>query len=135
MNDRNREEALVWLREAGVDLAGARSLARDGYYSLVCFHAQQCGEKALKAVLYARGERPWPIHSVRKLAEACRTEDPGAAALLEHGRLLDRFYILTRYPNGLPGEAPSDAFVQSDAGAAFQGAEAILAYARGKLEG
>jgi HEPN domain-containing protein len=35
--------------------------------------------------------------------------------LLETGALLDRYYIPTRYPNGLPGLTPGQAYFRQDA--------------------
>ena len=43
---------------------------------------------------------------------------------------LDRLYIPTRYPNGLTGGIPADAFNAVDASEAIAHAEGILAAAR-----
>ena len=44
---------------------------------------------------------------------------------------LDRYYIPTRYPNGLPqGTDPSTAFDHADADGAMQTAAAAVRYAR-----
>jgi HEPN domain-containing protein len=130
MSDQNRDEALRWLRQAENDLAAARTLTDGGFYAQGCFYAQQAGEKALKAALFSRGERPWRVHSVQKLAETCSDQDETAAPLVDQGRLLDRFYIPTRYPNGLPAGTPAEAFVEDDAQQALRAAEAVLRYAK-----
>ena len=56
-----REDPLAegwrWLEQAQEDLHWAQHLARQGAYHLACFLAQQVTEKALKAFLYAQGEK------------------------------------------------------------------------------
>lgn len=42
------------------------------------------------------------------------------------GRILDRFYIPTRYPNGLPDITPNEAFSQEDAQVCLEYAEEII---------
>ena len=50
------EEGMRWLEQAEEDQRWAKDLAERGGYHLACFLAQQVGEKALKAFLYAQGE-------------------------------------------------------------------------------
>ena len=50
------EEGRRWLEQAQEDLRWAEDLSRRGGYHIACFLAQQVGEKALKAFLYASGE-------------------------------------------------------------------------------
>jgi HEPN domain-containing protein len=62
------------LRRADTDAAGARAMLPINEVAdvLVCFHAQQAVEKALKAVLAARGvEFPF-IHDIGGLTKLCR---------------------------------------------------------------
>ncbi len=59
-----------WLRHARADLALARvSLPPDGLRSLLCFHAQQAAEKAIKAVLVHQGVDFPKIHSLTRLID------------------------------------------------------------------
>lgn len=46
-----RPEAVPWSRFADEDLRMARLAFREGMPNQACFHAQQCCEKMLKAVL------------------------------------------------------------------------------------
>jgi HEPN domain-containing protein len=62
-----REEGRRRLEQAEEDLRWARGLAERGGYHIACFPAQQVGEKALKAPLYARGEEMVLGHSVERL--------------------------------------------------------------------
>ncbi len=47
---KNRHEAERWLRTAEEDLQAAKTLQANEIYAQACFLAQQCGEKALKAM-------------------------------------------------------------------------------------
>ena len=112
-------EASRWLEQARRDLRDDEYCLEGARYNLACFVAQQAAEKALKAFLYARGEDPWG-HSV---AELCRAAGDVEGAFEElHPKLapLDKFYIPTRYPNGLPGGIPSEAFSAADAESAIE---------------
>src|SRR5260370_36325941 len=65
------EEGRRWLEQAREDLRWAEDLAQRGGYHIACFLAQQVGEKALKAFLFAAGEELVLGHSVERLcAEA-----------------------------------------------------------------
>ncbi len=99
------EAGLRWLRQAEHDLEVARRLQDLGDYSDACFMAEQASQKALKAFLLAQGERSVPIHSVAQLAESCSRIDPNFEEHIAPGRLLDQYYIPTRYPDALPPPA------------------------------
>jgi HEPN domain-containing protein len=126
-------EAARWLAQAERDLAAARDLARTGHHNVACFQAQQAAEKAAKAVLYARGAEDVFGHSVRELLRSAAASAPALAALDDAAMRLDRLYIPTRYPNGLPGGIPADAFSAADATEAISQAEALLAAARATI--
>jgi HEPN domain-containing protein len=48
--------------------------------------------------------------------------------------VLDKYYIPTRYPNGLPGGIPADAFDAADAERALSLAKTVLEFIRQKLK-
>lgn len=100
---KNRGEAERWLLTAEEDLKAAEVLFRAAMYAQACFHTQQAGEKALKALWYFWDADPWG-HSVQRLIRDFphRSDISDADAWIELGALLDKFYIPTRYPNGLP---------------------------------
>ncbi len=126
-------EARRWLRQAEVELEAA-SLLAERLPALACFHCQQAAEKALKAILYAVGVRPVLGHSVGMLGEAVRQRTSAFEALVDEAAKLDRYYIATRYPNGLPeGGDPSTAFDEGDARSAIEVAEQVIAHARSFL--
>ena len=102
----SRNEAERWLRQAESDLAFAELGVREGFPAQACFTSQQAAEKALKAVLYLRGERFVPGHSLVDLLERAATSPEALLHLRDSARQLDQYYIPTRYPNGLPAEFP-----------------------------
>ncbi|MCS6906486.1 MAG: HEPN domain-containing protein [Anaerolineales bacterium] len=96
-----------WLAQAEHDLRHAQNAMRDGDYDWACFAAHQGAEKAVKALLLARGAEGWG-HSVLKLLRELESAMPIPAQLFEAGRRLDRHYIPTRYPNGFDWGSPKD---------------------------
>lgn len=122
-------EALRWLRTGMDDLDAAIVLRKNEKFPHACFLAQQAGEKALKAVWYFTDADPWG-HSIRKLIEDLENVDLSLydrfKSLLRAGTVLDRFYIPTRYPNGLPELTPAEAFLEEDAEECIQQASKIL---------
>lgn len=119
-----------WLSQGERDLDAARYLREGGRHNLACYQAQQAAEKALKAVLYAKGEESVLGHSALVLVGAAGELEPTLRAVADAARRLDRFYIPTRYPNGLPGGIPADAFDERDATGAIADAEAVVAACR-----
>ena len=121
-----KEEGDRWLRQAQQDIDDARYNQAGGRYHLTCFLAQQAGEKVLKGYLYARGEeRVWG-HSVADLARQAAEYDNRFEALIGVGGGLDRHYIPTRYPNGLPGGIPAEAFDADDGEKAIRQAQHVI---------
>ena len=125
-------EARRWLAQAEEDLEVVRVLLDAGKHAAACFHAHQAAEKAAKALLYARGDRFVAGHGVLTLLGQAGLADP---ALLDAARVLDQFYIPTRYPNGLPGGTPAEHYTAEQAGRAREDAAAIVGAARARLGG
>ncbi len=97
-----------------------------------CFAAQQAAEKAVKALHLHHGQEAWGHAVARLLAEL-----PAAAApppdLVEQGKVLDNFYVPTRYPNGHPEGAPFEHFGPIQSGEALRHAGEILEFVRHSL--
>lgn len=128
------EAGLRWLRQAAHDLDVARRLQDLGDYSDACFMAEQASQKALKAFLLAEGERSVPIHSVAQLAESCSQIDPDFKEHVAPGRLLDQFYIPTRYPDALPPPAvPFESYTRDQGEKALAAAQAIVSLVAERL--
>jgi len=127
--EKNRVEASRWLATGNEDLVTAKVLLQAGRYAHACFHSQQAGEKAMKAVCYMLGGDPWG-HSASRLITQLKAIDSSAFNALhdqvEDAARLDRYYVPTRYPNGLPDLTPDQAFFAEDAVGAIRMAETLL---------
>jgi HEPN domain-containing protein len=134
--EKNTSEALRWLKTGEDDLDAAAVLRKNRKFPQACFYAQQAAEKALKAIWYYRDADPWG-HSIRKLIEDLENVDLTLYArlktLLRAGTVLDRFYIPTRYPNGLPELTPAEAYLEEDAEECIRQANQILAAVKSLL--
>lgn len=128
--DRNTAER--WLATAEDDLRAARTLAAAGLYAHACFAAQQCGEKAIKALWYLIDEDPWG-HSIQKLVMQFPALEyvSESSTWVEKAAGLDKFYIPTRYPNGLPDLTPGQSYFRHDAEQGMALAVDLLAASRG----
>jgi|GEM_PF-2957573 len=69
--------------------------------------ASRARKKPLRAFIYSREEEPIFSHSVAYLLKLAASIDPEFREV-RSARLLDAYYISTRYPDGLPGETPSE---------------------------
>jgi HEPN domain-containing protein len=127
------EEAARWFRQSKMDLDDARFAAEGKRYHLACFLAQQAAEKALKAFLYERGAEAVWGHSVAELCGDASQLDGSFADLMSQAAPLDKYYVPTRYPNGLPGGIPSEAFVVQDADLAIGMAARVLQFVEERL--
>ncbi len=103
MRDKNKKEAQRWLIQAKDDLEAAKWEGKGGFFPQTCFLTQQSAEKALKAYLYLNGEWQAWGHATMTLLELCIEYNSSLVKFRKFCRLLDRYYIPTRYPNGLPG--------------------------------
>lgn len=134
MTPDGHEEAIRWIQEAEEDIAAVELLLKGKHFHLACFHAQQSAEKAVKAFLYWHNvEEPWG-HSVAELIKDASTYNPSLENLFPIGATLDRYYIPTRYPNGLPGGLPSKSYFAHDAQGALDMAKQILAAIRQQIK-
>ena len=127
---RASREGQRWFDQAAADLRAAEDTAAAGHYHVVCFLAQQVAEKALKGFLYSQGETPVIGHAVHRLCEACAEYVPEFDALRERIRILDGYYIPTRYPNGLADGIPADVYNGVAAEQAMELAREALEFCR-----
>ena len=121
-----RAEADRWRRQAANDLAFARLAVRERFYAQACFIAQQAAEKAAKAIAYGLGERTVVGHSLVTLISRYGDRAPELSDLQEVAGILDQYYVPTRYPNGLAGGVPFEAFGESQAVGAVDAAERFV---------
>ena len=116
------EQALNWLHQAQNDLEFAELASREKFYSQCCFLCQQAGEKALKSLAYYRGAFVIKGHSIAKIAKDLNFNGEIEIA----AKVLDTFYISSRYPDALPGGAPFQSFVEIQATQAIELATLII---------
>lgn len=120
-------EARRWMAQAMDDFQFVQWLDEESrFFDKGCFIAQQAGEKALKACLYAEGRRFVTGHSLFEMAQTLS----GVAAEFKHiddaCKRLDRYYIPTRYPNGLPGGSPYQVYDAAELRAALADLQKVL---------
>lgn len=90
-----------WLKFAADDLYAAKRLLDSDYIVIgaVCYHAQQCAEKALKAYLVFKKVRPKRTHDLSDLVLDCAEFDPELNVLMEDALEINPFAHKTRYPD------------------------------------
>lgn len=118
-----------WFRQAERKLDSARWDIKGDFFEDACFSAQQAAELAAKALLESQG-RIELGHSVYKLLQAAGNI---SAEVLDAARILDRYYIPTRYPNGFPAGAPMDFYDKPTAEEAVNLAQQILDFIKPQL--
>ncbi len=69
-------------------------------YDAVCYHAQQCVEKLMKAVLVHRGVVPPKVHDLSHLAKLLKDACPSWDWSKKDLRWLTRAGMAFRYPGG-----------------------------------
>ena len=121
----------AWVSYARSDLALAATEPPAGVYlELLCYHAQQAAEKALKAVILASSDLNVPrTHDIALLAKIAR--DLGLTPPLDMAgaRSLTQYATITRYPADL-GEVDEAEWQRAvaDARAVVEWAERELAH-------
>lgn len=115
-----------WLAHAEHTLAAARADLEAKFFSWGCFKAQQAAEYALKGLLRGAGA-PAIGHSVLQLLmELAEGGSVVTEGLLDCARVLDRFYIPTRYPDAFERGSPFQYFAHADATRAVDCARQIV---------
>ena len=121
-----------WLRQAESDLEHARDTSERGRHEWACFAAHQAAEKSVKALHLRLGQEAWG-HVVHMLLEELPEETSVPQELIESARVLDAYYIPTRYPNGHPSGAPRDHYGRLQSEEAVRHAGKILEFARSQM--
>lgn len=133
----HREESLRWFAQSKDEFLDADDLRKRGRYYLALFHFQQSVAKALKAFLYLRVEsfEVFYTHSIDDLLEMTLEIDTDFRQVAQ-AKKLDKYYILTRYPNGLPGGVPSRYFDDpEEAREAMESAKGVIELVERKIMG
>lgn len=91
-----------WLRRAHSNLACAKAHIPEAYLEDLCFDAQQCAEKAIKAVFISRGATFPYIHDLKKLLSLLEGSGLKIPKYVRDASKLSLFAIVTRYPDRIP---------------------------------
>ena len=93
-------EVESYLRKAERDLATAVRMSESGqeFADIICFHAEQCAEKALKGLILALGQAPPRTHDLVVLQQALTKLDDRGAVLQGYCLDLSDYAVAPRYP-------------------------------------
>jgi HEPN domain-containing protein len=124
--------ATDWLKMAERDLGLAEVAAASGFHEGAAFHAQQCAEKAVKALVQSlhgavRG------HAIAEILRQLPASVNLPAEILNAAQQLDKVYVISRYPNGFASGNPSDYFNGNDSRELMAYAKQILAWCRSQI--
>ena len=123
-----------WLTQAVRNVEQAKDSASSGRHEWACFAAQQAAEMAVKGLHLGLGQEAWG-HVVRRLLEELPEKVQVPGELLDRARVLDAYYVPTRYPNGHPAGAPGEHYGPLQSGEAIDHAGAIIEFCRAALAG
>ncbi len=87
-----------WINRARSNLVRAQAMLPGVYLEDLCFDAQQAAEKAIKAVLIARGAAFPPIHDLAGLLTILGQNDEAIPPAIADAARLTRFAVTTWYP-------------------------------------
>jgi HEPN domain-containing protein len=91
-----------WIAKAESDLQAAEILSAGANHSsvldAVCFHAQQCVEKYLKAWLIDQQQASPRTHDLEALAKLCLPRIGELVTIMPRFRFLTSFAVEIRYP-------------------------------------
>jgi HEPN domain-containing protein len=100
----NINDPLDWVTKAEGDYTLARSALRRKLPITfgACFHAQQCAEKYMKAMLVARKQRFSKIHDLAVLNKQCEDNGIFIGVSKVDLQMLAFYAVETRYPGAEP---------------------------------
>jgi len=124
-------EAERWMTQARFDLADAELALEHGRHALACFLSHQAAEKAVASFLFSRGADSVWGHALADLCQDAVALEPAFDLIATVAVLLDKFYLGARYPSGLPGGVPAEAFDAHDSTRALEIARDVLAFVSG----
>jgi len=115
-----------WLQKSTDDLHSAEILRNGGELANCCFHAQQAGEKALKAYL-TQFEQEFPLtHNLEPLCKLCAKYDDAFVTLYDIASELTDYATTTRYPG-------DDSIDEEEAEEAIQKASRIFIFTQERI--
>jgi HEPN domain-containing protein len=121
-----------WYRQALRDLEQAVDSQKASRHEWACFAAHQAAEKAVKALHLSLNQEAWG-HVVAQLLGEIPPVIPVPEGLIEKGRVLDNFYIPTRYANSHPSGAPFEHYGFLQSNEAIKYAREIIEFAGSQM--
>lgn len=121
-----------WLHQAEHNLQHAKDSRQLLTHDWACFAAQQAAEMACKALHLYCGQEAWG-HVVADLMEELPDTVIPDTKLIDKARVLDNYYIPTRYPNGHPAGSPADHYGPLQSDEAIKYAGEIIEYCRSQM--
>ena len=126
MADRTQD----WFEQALRNMEQALASQSDGRHEWACFAAHQATELAVKALHLSYKQEAWG-HVVAQLLQELpfQVEED----LIDRAKVLDNFYIPTRYPNGHVEGAPFHHYGKYQSTEAVKYAGEIIEFIRNRL--
>lgn len=121
-----------WLRQAERDLEQAEASRAEERHEWACFAAQQAAEKAVEALHLSRQQEARG-HVVAKLLTELPAQLEAPPGLVDRAKVLDNFYVSSRYPNGHPDGAPFEHYGPLQSEQALDHARAIIEFCRSQM--
>ncbi|MEI6387933.1 MAG: HEPN domain-containing protein [Spirochaetota bacterium] len=118
-----------WLKQAEEEMRWVEDGQKSERWAMVCFLSQQVAEKSLTCIAVARGASQIKSHSLRELATALGIN----GEIEKMSRVLDQYYITTRYPDSFYSGAPYEYFTEEQARQAHEYAAGFLELARAEI--
>lgn len=105
----DEDEFARWFKSAEITLRSAGSDHGSGFFNWSCFKSQQAAEFAIKAYLRGIGS-PSYGHSISHLLK----EAGFSSDLVDLGKILDKYYIPTRYTDSWSEGVPEDYYTENE---------------------
>jgi HEPN domain-containing protein len=120
--------AQEWLNRAKSNLAIARQPKTDDiYWEDLCFEVQQAAEKALKAVLLAKGIKFRFVHDVSELLTTLERNGVTLTDEVRSAAILTDYSVVARYPG------PFEPITEEEFLDSLRIAEAVVAWAKTRI--
>jgi HEPN domain-containing protein len=126
---------MIWISEAKNDFEGGKVLLKSKRYNLAVFHFSQAAEKAVKALLYLGGAKPWGHTILNLLLEYEKQGNDVTATLKQHAQDLEKSYLDSRYPEVSLVLGPKDKYDKRNATEARDKAKQIIDFVTDEKEG
>lgn len=123
-----------WFEQGKRDMEKAMLDTEHKYYEWACFTAQQATEKVVKGLALKLGINLWG-HSLTEIFRILSSGIEIPENIEEKAKLLDMFYIPSRYPNGFPAGKPADYYTEKHAKEAIDAANDIIRFCESHLSG